>query len=249
MKSFINKIVDAPKLVKRIWILLWVVLIMLLIFKFCFGIWYPIAVENETFLKICNFVDANKILNLSIMGVFYVFSNNIIMLTCTNKKKYDNWLMALIVNFVIIANYMLKIFNSTAGNIIEILMIVAYIVINIIQNNFKHKVLNVINPIIFYGILNLWQLLIYLVRGLDLSELNSYPSLIYIIIMLDYYVFLTITWIGVCHMGLLSMGWLFTKDITVLKAEKEKELSKKNPDMDKIEKIEVRINELAREGR
>ena len=45
-------------------------------------------------------------------------------------------------------------------------------------------------------------------------------------------------------MGWFSAGWFWSKDVTVLKAEKEKELAKKNPDMDKVAKIEKRILEL-----
>ena len=75
MKKFINKIADAPKLIRRIWILLWVILIILLVMKFCFGIWYPIVVKNETFVNMCMFIDDNPLLTAIIMGIFYVFSN------------------------------------------------------------------------------------------------------------------------------------------------------------------------------
>ena len=48
-------------------------------------------------------------------------------------------------------------------------------------------------------------------------------------------------------MGLLGIGWLWSKDITVLKAEKEKELAKKEPDMELVAKIDSRIAELEKE--
>lgn len=249
MKKFINKILDVPKLIFRLWIILWLCLIILLIMKFCFGIWYPIVVKNESFMNICNFIDENKWLSLIVMGIFYVLNINIITLLCTNKKKYDNWLMLIIANIIIIGNYVVKYFNSIIGNIIEILMIITYIVINIKQNNFKNKLINILLPLIFYGLLNLWQLTIYFVRGLDLNALNTYPSLIYIILQLDYYIFTIINWIGVSFMGLLGMGWLWSKDITVLKAEKEKELAKKNPDTKLIEKIDERIAILEKESK
>lgn len=44
-------------------------------------------------------------------------------------------------------------------------------------------------------------------------------------------------------MGLWS-GWFFSKDITVLKAEKEKELAKAEPDMEKVADIEKQISEI-----
>lgn len=50
-------------------------------------------------------------------------------------------------------------------------------------------------------------------------------------------------------MGLLSAGWFFGKDITTLKAEREKELAKSEPDMKLVEKIDSRIAELEKEGK
>ena len=50
-------------------------------------------------------------------------------------------------------------------------------------------------------------------------------------------------------MSLFGWGWLWSKDVTVLRAEKEKELTKKEPDMDKIAEIDSRIAELEKEGK
>ena len=50
-------------------------------------------------------------------------------------------------------------------------------------------------------------------------------------------------------MGWFGAGWLWSKDITVLKAEKEKELAKKNPDTKLIEKIDERIAILEKESK
>lgn len=43
--------------------------------------------------------------------------------------------------------------------------------------------------------------------------------------------------------------WLFARDITVLKAEKEKELAKTKPNMSKIQEIDDRIAKLEKEGK
>ena len=48
-------------------------------------------------------------------------------------------------------------------------------------------------------------------------------------------------------MGLLGAGWFWSKDVTVLKAEKEKELAKKRPDSSKLAKLDERIAELEKE--
>ena len=66
MKQFINKILDVPKLILRLWIILWLCLVILLVMKFCFGIWYPIVSNNEIFNNICKYTDEHKIIYIII---------------------------------------------------------------------------------------------------------------------------------------------------------------------------------------
>ena len=250
MKKFINKILDVPKLIRTIWIMLWVILIILLVFKFCFNLWYPIIVKNEVFINICNYIDEHKWLIVTIMFILYFLSVNIISLTCMGKRKYPSVKFGILINIIIISLFIIKYFVSVLGSILEIFYIIGFFIfINIKNKNFPNKKYDILMPIIQYAIINLWQLLIYLVRGLDISSLNNYPVLIPYIIQIDYYIFLIITWIGVSYMGLYSIGWLFGKDITVLKAEREKELSKAKPNMKKINSIDIRIAELEKEGK
>ena len=93
----------------------------------------------------------------------------------------------------------------------------------------------------------IFQLNIMFVRELPVS-LYEMPMLLQIILQLDYYIFIIITWIGVSWMGLMSV-WFFGKDITVLKAAREKELARKTPNMDTIRIIDERIAELEKEGK
>ena len=250
MKRFVNKILDVPKLILTIWIILWAMLIILLVMKFCFGMWYPIVVENEWFINMCNFIDNNKWLYMIFGIILYIFSANLTALTNMGKTKYDNWIYLVVINLIAICIGLLKNLNIVVINIIEaILLIVPFIIININKNNFKNKTLNILVPIIIYCLLNLWQLTILIVRGQDVKVFESLPILMILILQIDYYIFLTITWIGVSYMGIFSVGWFFGKDITTLKAEKEKELAKAKPNMKKVESLDIRIAELEKEGK
>ena len=250
MKKFIDKILDMPKLIRRLWLLLWILLVILLVMKFCFGIWYPVVSNNAIFNSVCNFIDDNRIYYIILGLILYIFSVNIIVLTCMGKRKYDNWIMVIIINIFIITFGILKNFNSMIINILEIVFLtIPFAIINLKQNNFKNKALNILMPLIIYAIINLWQLTIFGVRGLDLNELTKYPILIPFILQIDYYIFIVLTWIGVCFMGIFSIGWLWSKDITVLKAEKEKELKKAKPNMKKVESLDIKIAELEKEGK
>lgn len=249
MKNFINKILDAPKMIRTIWIMLWVILVILLIMKFCFGIWYPIVVKNETFISMCNFIDNNKILDYGLKLILYIISGNLIILTSLGIRNYSKWYLWIVFIILNTGLFYIKYFSDVAGLIIEIIMILIFIIINIKRNTFKHNAINFLFPIIYYVLINLWQLTLLVVRDDGHTILSDYSSLIILIVQIDYYIFLTITWIGVSFMGLVSWGWFFGKDITVLKAEKSKELSKVNPNMKKIAKIDERIAELEKEGK
>ena len=250
MRNFINKILNVPKLILRIWILLWVLLVILLIMKFCFGIWYPIASNNQIFNDVCNFIDDRDWLYKIISFILYFISGNIISLTYMGQKKYRNLLTLIIVNIFIISCGIIKIFNSVAGNVYEILFfIIGFPIINLVQNNFDKKWKNILVPIIVYIIFSLWQLSIYLVRGLNMNELKDFPILIPLILMFDYYIFVFIMWIGVSYMSWFSFGWLFSKDITVLKAHRGEEVAKANPDLNLIAEIDAKIQKLEKEGK
>lgn len=250
MKKFINKILDVPKLIRTIWIMLWVILIILLVFKFCFNLWYPVVVENEAFINVCNYIDNNRIIFICVFLPFYILNFNIGYLTVTAQKKYNNIFMFILFILLSIGIFFIKDINNVVGMILEIcLVVILPIILNLKFEKFKNKWLNVLFPITFYVLLNLWQFTMLIVRGTDGLILDELPSLIILILQIDYYIFIILTWIGVSFVGIIGLGWFWSKNITVLKAEREKELAKAKPNMKKINSIDIRIAELEKEGK
>lgn len=248
MKNFINKILDLPKLIRTIWFILWIILIILLVMKFCFGIWYPIIVKNENLIKFNNFICSSWVRYI-ILVLFYLISGNILYLTSSIKRKYSNILEFIVINSLMIINFIIKCYNRNYAIIIELLISVVIPIITLLKT-YKNgnKIFLILFPFAIQLLIFLWQLNIYLVRGIDFDIATDNHILIGIILQLDYYIFLTITWIGVTFMSLFSF-WIFSKDITVLKAAKEKELARKTPNLETIEKIDERIAELEKEGK
>ena len=93
-------------------------------------------------------------------------------------------------------------------------------------------------PIVVYVLINAWQFTIYFVRDLDYKVLSETSFLISWVLMIDYYIFIIIQWIGVSFMGLWSGGWLFGKSEVELKALKDKELKKAKPDKELLKQID-----------
>ena len=77
-----------------------------------------------------------------------------------------------------------------------------------------------------------------LVRNVDINYLTNNVPLIYYVMQIDYYIFLIISYIGVLNMGWGGIGWLWNKDITELKALREKELLKSKPNQKLLSEID-----------
>jgi hypothetical protein len=240
--KFVEKFVNLPKLVRRIWILLWAILLGLSAIKILFNKWYPIVVEDVNFTNICEFIDSNVVLKYGIMLLFYILSVNIIFLTTIKRMWYRKIQDFIVINVLIIFSYYMKSIGNALGVLVEFAyLILIPALINIKTKPFTKKWLNILMPLFVYIALNIWQLNMLFIKDVE-TLLSNAPTLIWLIIQLDYYTFLLITWIGVNYfMGLLSAGWFFGKSETELLAIKEKELAKEKPDMKLVEDIDKEL--------
>ncbi len=247
MKNFINRILDMPKLIRTIWFILWIILIILLVMKFCFGIWYPIIIKNNDFININNYIKTTW-LKYVVSGIFYFFSLNILYLTSCIKFKYSKWYEIIINNIIISIGFYLKHNYPNFAFIPECFVLIVLPVIYLLKKYNNKKWLLILLPIVIQLLIMIWQLNILFVRGLDNEVINNEYFVLGLVLQFDYYIFIIITWIGVNYMGIWS-AWFFSKDITVLKAAREKELARKTPNMETIAKIDKRIAELEKEGK
>ena len=234
-----KKLLDFKKLVLRVWLILWAILLILLIMKFCFGVWYPIVVKNQTFINICDWLDKHYLIYSITVVIFYMLNCNLFILTATKTKiKNVKWYIALILNILFLGNCLLKRYSQPIGFIIEVLLLLGFsIFFNFKVKRFR-KIFNVLIPLIVYMLVNLWQLNILLVRNVDIDYLTNNVPLIYYVMQIDYYIFLIISYIGVLNMGWGGIGWLWNKDITELKALREKELLKSKPNQKLLTEID-----------
>ena len=237
-----NKLLNVSKLIKRIWIILWVILGILLILKFCFNIWYPIVIKNQGLINICNFIDERMYLRISMNLILYLINIEFMFLICTMKKKVDMKLFLLIA-IISIPISVSKNYSQFLPFIFEVFLIIVFpIIYNIKNKTFKSKTfMNILLPIIMNVLLMLWQLNVLFVRNLS-EILTSESALIVLVMQLDYYIFLIITYIGVCHMGAAGL-WFWGKSKTELEAIKAEELKKENPDAKLLEELDEAIKE------
>jgi len=243
-----NKIVNLPQLIHRVFILLWVVLGFCLILKFLFHQWYPIVVKSKMIIEFGNYVDEHKWLYYAINYVYYSISGNIIILTALKQKMYKRVITGIIFNLLIIASFIIKaIFGNSIGMIVEITyLLIVPIFINIKNKTFNKVWKNIVFVVVYYLIINIWQLNIILIRDVQ-QVLTTAPFVIVMAMQIDYYIFLLITYMEVSIMGLSSFFWFFGMTETELLAIKEEELQKAYPNPKKLEAIEKALENARNE--
>ena len=202
MTKFINKILNVPKLIRRIWLLLWICLVILLVMKFCFGIWYPIVVKNVNLLKFNDFI-CNSWVRYVILGMFYIINLNVLYLTSCVKRKYNKWYEVIIINVLIIGSFLLKINSRYLSFISETIILLIIPIIYLLKTYKVNRIRLISFPILIQVITMIWQLNIYLVRGIDFDIATDSHILIGIILQIDYYIFTIITWLGVSWMSFI----------------------------------------------
>lgn len=244
--DFINKILDTKKLIFRLWIVLWLCLLILLVLKFCFNIWFPIIIENESFIKTNDYIK-NTWLKYLVSGFLYFVSANIIYLTSCKKKKYTKWYELLGINMIMTISFILKHIFPFYAFIPEAIFLILIPIIYLLKTYRKPKWFLILFPIIIQALTIIWQLNVLFIRNVDFNTISNEYFILGIILQLDYYIFIIITWIGVNYM--IFSVWFFGKDVTTLKAYKEKELTKANPNMDLVAKIDSKIAKLEKEGK
>lgn len=241
----INQIVDLKKFVWRIWLSLWLILIILTVAKLVFNIWFPIVIENQNFIKLVNYFENNAVLKVIIMFVFYIINANIFYLTASVKKKYASLIEFICIQICIIVAFYIKINNNLIGSIVELIIVIVIPIISLLKRKPYSTLKCIAIPIIVYLIVNLWQLNIFFIRDIN-DIMTNIPFMISIALQLDCYIFNIITWIGVSYMGAFGIGFLWGKSVTELQALKEKELKKSNPDTKYIASIDKRIEKLSK---
>lgn len=178
-----------------------------------------------------------------------MISANVIYLTTCNKYRYSKIYELIIINTLILLAFIIKCLFGNFAFIVEFVFLIIIPIIYLTKNYpGTRKIKLILFPIIIQLLVMIWQLNILFIRNVDMNKINDEYFLLGFALQLDYYIFIIISWIGVTKMGLWSV-WFFSKDITVLKSYKEKELAKDKPDMDLVKKIDSRIEKLEKEGK
>lgn len=231
--------VNHDKIIKIVFKIQIILLIFFFTLKLLFNLWYPIILENERLLAFSNLLDANIVIRNIIYSGFYLFNIYMITLILNMKKKFSLKISILIlISFTLI--FILKIYNNNLAMILELLLFILFSIRNL--KHIKYMLLMLL-------IIMSFQLTLLFVRGIE-ELLKDIPSMIAILLQIDYYIFLTTIYIGGCHMSLLG-AFFFGKTSVEVRANIERELLKEEPNQDILNKMykafyEISIDEISK---
>lgn len=112
------------KALKTCIIICWCLLIVCMVFKLCGSNVFEIAVSNEQFISVCNWLDGEGIwCNYVLSAVMSITSTAFLMLAAGHDNK-PTWKHLLLIGCTIIPICVVKIFSSIAGFVLDCVSII-----------------------------------------------------------------------------------------------------------------------------
>lgn len=175
---------DKIKILKRIINVCWFSLILCVLIKLFGGNYFDIIAKNQTFVKVCDWLETNLISTIIMYG-FYCL-NITIIIAIISKIPIKNKIYLLLLP-AIVGMCFIKGINPMIGYFIELLFIIA--VPLFISKSSKKKTL--IGFIFSYILINVFQITSLFIRniGAHLIDSNFCVNLIF---QIDYYIMLVL---------------------------------------------------------
>ena len=177
MKAKIKEFIKSPY--GLIILISWIALIICLIVKLFGGNWFELWLENDNFIKFCEFVDNTQWLKMVLACGIYLITTLPAMCVFLNIKKFNLKLALLFIPLMVIKSF-ISWYVLLISYILDIIILILIPLIICKLKNWKR--------VIFGNILvMLFQLLLIFLRNLN-SGLNNFDSFIQqAIIQVDYY--------------------------------------------------------------
>lgn len=158
----------------------WVLLALCFAIKILGGNWFEIAVSNETFINVCNYIDSKIWLKYFITTIFYSISSYIIYLAITKQKiGKDKYILIILLPASICKNYI-----TLLGWFIDILV---WMILPLLKYKFKNWLRVIIGVILIF----VFQLISLLTKNIGIY-IETTNILIGTILIIDYYIMLVL---------------------------------------------------------
>ena len=167
-------------------IISWVVLAVCFFIKIFGGNYFEIATNNQTFIKICNFIDSNFV--LTIIMSFITYSLSVVLLTLAVLRQLKLKLKQFIIIIItIIIVFIAKVFIQYETNLMWLSFILDLICYFAIPAILSRKPLRALLGVVLYFV---FQTISLIVKSIALTTAYEMNTLIALIYSLDIYIML-----------------------------------------------------------
>jgi hypothetical protein len=174
---------DKGKLTLKLFVMVWIVLLIHVLLKLTFNYWQPYVIPNEQLQAISDFIDTHIWLEYIIDFILYS-CNGIIMVLCALRTWwFNNKYHAILFISLININFIISVLNPNV--IIGTLLIVIILPLILYKKNWKFIILSFMLSNVFLA-LSLW------LEGFVSSNDMSYITKIFL--ELDYYIMLILNY-------------------------------------------------------
>lgn len=176
-----NTTTNSNKAIKRSIILCWVALALCFLVKICGGNFFAIAVENERFIAVCEYIDTHIVLSLIVRLLNSLLMPYLYYCGLFGQLKLDKK-QSLVLMPVFVLTFCAKLINVLVGNIVET---IAVLLIPLMWGIKWHK------SLVCYLIYNLFGIISAFIKSIGNYYLPEY-SLIGIIFSIDVYMMIVL---------------------------------------------------------
>lgn len=203
---------NKEKLIKFLWISMWLTLLLMVLLKLTFNYYYPIVIENSKLLTISKYIDEHVWLLYPLNYLAYMCDALLISLCVLHEKWFRKKWHIIVLAILFTIAFPFKYINTWITFAISLIPII--VVPCFITKQKRYWIF------IAFGLMNLFQILSNLARGNPIINSNTYT--IELFMGIDYYIMFIIYYIGGCIMGANFVLPWFTKKETVINAKIEK---------------------------
>lgn len=172
---------DNTRIAVKLFIMVWVVLLVHVLLKVTFNYWQPYVIPNEQLQYISNFIDNHKILIIILDSLFYIF-NGYIMICCSLQKWHLGKKLNILTLILLVLGYLWGTFVETT--IFTIFLSIVYpLILN--YKKWKYILLTFILNNLFL-ILSLWLC--------ETINIDTMPYIVNTLFVLDYYIMLVLNY-------------------------------------------------------
>lgn len=172
---------DNTRIAVKLFIMVWVVLLVHVLLKVTFNYWQPYVIPNEKLQYISNFIDKNKILIIILDSIFYIF-NGYIMICCSLQKWHLGKKLNILTLILLVLGYLWVVFIE--NTIVGIFITIIYPLIL----NYKKWLWTLLT----FGFSNIFLILSFYLE--DFTNTNNLPYIIATLLNVDYYIMLLLNY-------------------------------------------------------